>query len=97
MNLTDVEHADLALKLREENLTQTGLFRFFIFGYLKDEPNIRKAVDKYIQEQKLVKPDKLKTHKRSILRGKTIEKNFNLTEEDVEHLYDILEQEMGDI
>lgn len=97
MNLTDVEHADLLLKVREENLTQTGLFRFLIFGYLKDEPNIRKAVDKYIQEQNLIKPDKLKKHKRSVLRGKTLEKTFNLSEEDVEDLYDIIEQEMGNI
>ena len=96
MNLTEQEHADLLLKVREESLSQTALFRFLIFGYLKDEPNIRKAVDKYIEEQRLVKKDKLKTHGRSLLKGKNIEKTFSLSEEDVENLYDIIE-ELGDI
>lgn len=96
MNLTEQEHADLLLKVREESLSQTALFRFLVFSYLKDEPNIRKAVDKYIEEQRLVKRDKLKTHGRSLLKGKNIEKTFALSEEDVEQLYDIIE-ELGDI
>lgn len=96
MNLTDREHADLSLKLREENLQQTLLFRFLVFGYLKEEPNIRKAVDKYLEEQRLVKKEKLATHKRSMLKSKNIEKTFSLTEEDVSQLYDIIE-ELGDI
>jgi hypothetical protein len=96
MNLTEQEHADLLLKVREENLTQTALFRFLVSGYLKDEANIRKAVDKYLEEQRLVKRDKLKTHSRSLLKGKNIEKTFALTQEDVEDLYDIIE-ELGDI
>ena len=96
MNLTDQEHADLLLKVREENLNQTSLFRFLVFGYLNNEPNIRKAVDKYLEEQRLVKKNKLQTHSRSLLKGKNIEQTFSLSQEDVEHLYDIIE-ELGDI
>lgn len=96
MNLTEQEHADLLLKVREENWNQTALFRFLVFGYLKDEPNIRKAIDKHLEEQRLVKKHKLKTHGRSLLKGKNIEKTFALTQEDVDDLYDLIE-EIGDI
>lgn len=92
INLTDQEHADLSLKIREENLTQTGLMHFLLYGYLKDEPNIRKAVDKHIEEQKLIKQNKKAKHSRSVLKGKQIEKTFNLNDDDVDELYDIIEQ-----
>ena len=96
MNLSDQEHADLSLKVREENLNQTALFRFLVFGYLKDEQNIRKAVDKFIEDNNLLKRHRKATHKRSVLRGKKLEKTFNLNNDDVEELYDIIEQ-LGDI
>ena len=96
MNLTDREHADLLLKIRKENLTQTGLMKFLLYGYLKDEPNIRKAVDKFIEEQNLIKKTKKQKHSRSVLKGKEIEKTFNLNDDDVDELYDIIE-EMSDL
>jgi hypothetical protein len=92
LNLTDQEHADLSLKVREESLTQTGLMHFLLYGYLKDEPNIRKAVDKHIEEQKLIKHNRKRKHTRSVLKGKQLEKTFNLNDEDVDELYDIIEQ-----
>ena len=63
MNFSDREHADLLLKIREENLTQTGLMRFLLYSYLTDEPNVRKAVDKHIEEQRLVKRTKKESEK----------------------------------
>jgi len=92
MNLTDREHADLLLKVREENLTQTGLMRFLLYSYLTDEPNVRKAVDKHIEEQRLVKRTKKEKHTRSVLKGKEVEKTFNLNNDDVDELYDLIEE-----
>lgn len=96
MNLTDIEHADLLLKVREEGLNQRLLMRFLLHGYLKDEANIRKAVDKFIEEQRLIKKTRKAKHTRSILKGKEIEKTFNLNDDDVDELYDIIE-EMSDL
>ena len=96
MNFSDREHADLLLKIREENLTQTGLMRFLLHGYLTDEPNIRKAVDKYIEEQRLIKRTKKEKHARSVLKDKELEKTFNLNQDDADELYDIIE-EMSDL
>lgn len=86
---TDHRHAQLLLKLRNDNLNQSDFFRILITGYIEDNESIREYIDKCspLSIKKKQKSQKLRQ------AGATALDDFGLSEKDVDNIFDLIEQE----
>jgi len=94
---SDKRHADLKIRLQYDGLTQSAFFRGMISGYLKQDEDIVNFVNKLKDEnnsQSASKRNRIK--KMSNARQETIDK-FALKGEEIESIFDILEEECPDL
>jgi len=94
---SDKRHADLKIRLHYDGLTQSAFFRGMISGYLKQDEDLMSFMNKLKDEksaQSSVKKNKIK--KMSKARQDTIDK-FALKEDEIESIFDILEEECPDL
>ena len=86
---TDHRHAQLILKLKNDNLSQSDFFRILLTGYINDDEGIREYIEKHGTISKK------RNSKRKQLRdtGKQMPIDLGLSEEDVDDLFDIIARE----
>ena len=94
---TDKRHADLRIRLHYDGFYQGEFFRDIVSGYLSGDKNLIAYVEK-------IKEEKRKYNKGRLLKGKSVrkksrevEKQFALKEEELESIFDIIEQEFPDL
>ena len=90
----DHVHAKLIVKFMEDGIKQASFFKEFVKAYIEDDPNIRKWIDNN---------DTCKVSGRSLAKRKRqqrlLEKQkneFNLDQNVVDEIFDILADELGD-
>mgnify|MGYP001345292202 CR=1 FL=1 len=86
---TDHRHAQLLLKLKNDNLNQSDFFRFLVTGYIEDNENIREYIDKCVP---LSKKKKQKSQKLRQMGINALD-DFGLSEKDVDNIFDLIEKE----
>ena len=94
---TDKRHADLKIRLHYDGLTQSAFFRALVTGYLEQDESIVHFIEKHKEEsstQSKSKRDKIK--KMNKTKQETIDK-FALGEDEIESIFDILEEECPEI
>ena len=91
----DHVHAKLIVKFMQDGIKQSSFFKELVKAYIDDDPNIRSWIDNN---------PKCKISKRSLAKRKREQKlidkqkqEFNLDQEVVDEIFDILAQEFGDI
>ena len=86
---TDHRHAQLVLKLKNDNLNQSDFFRILLTGYINDDERIRE----YVEQHGTI--SKKRNSKRKQLRdaGNQVSIDLGLSEEDVDDLFDIIARE----
>tara|TARA_R110000824_G_scaffold52615_7_gene145829 strand:+ start:989 stop:1318 length:330 start_codon:yes stop_codon:yes gene_type:complete len=89
----DHRHAKLTIKLKQDGITQSYLFRAIITGYLEEDLRIRSFIDEQAPLSKVRKNKATATR----LAGQQIMKDFALNEGDIENIFDILEEEFPDL
>jgi len=96
-NLSEYEYGELVSSLRYENIGHPAkLIRFFIESYLASDPDTRVVVENYKQKNKIPgRAKKTQIIKQEELAKKT-ESLYNLGEEDIDNIYDLLDQTMPD-
>ena len=86
--------ADFILKLHHENIKFRRFFRIIIEGFVTGDERLRSYVD-----EKIIK-HRTKTHTEALIKErdseKKIEEQFGLNPEEIEDIYDILEEELED-
>tara|TARA_R100001440_G_scaffold16054_1_gene27237 strand:- start:189 stop:527 length:339 start_codon:yes stop_codon:yes gene_type:complete len=90
---TDKRHVELKIRLKHDRLTQAEFFRTLITGYLDKDENVLLFLDKYILENGKQRKKSLVTNRELIKDGKDIEKVFALGEDEIENIFDLLEEE----
>ena len=90
---TDKRHAELKIRLKHDRLTQAEFFRTLITGYLDKDENVLLFLDKYILDNGKLRKKSLVTSRELIKDGKDIEKVFALGEDEIENIFDLLEEE----
>mgnify|MGYP006408971623 CR=1 FL=1 len=94
---SDKRHADLKIRLQYDGLTQSAFFRGMISGYLKQDEDIVNFVNKLKDENNSQSASKrTRIKKMSNARQETIDK-FALKGEEIESIFDILEEECPDL
>ena len=83
----------IRIRLIHDSLTFSDFLRIMIDGYLENDVDIMKYLTK---AKKLYKIHSIKKRKESldlIVKGQELEKDFALTEEEINNIYDILEDD----
>jgi hypothetical protein len=94
---TDKRHADLRIRLQYDEMSQNEFFRALITGYIKKDSRITSYIyewrnlNKGYSEAKRVKSEKL------LQNGKELGEKFGLDENEIENIFDILEEHRPDL
>lgn len=88
--------ADLKIKIRNDNLTQTSWFAGVAKLYLENDPDMVKVIYKVKQEAKVMGKKKLNRAKKDIEKGHDIMKELGITNSDKEDIFDMIESEYTD-
>ena len=92
---SDKRYADLKIRLSHDGLSQAKFFRGILSGYLSQDPDILNFIDKLKLGQAKKASDK-KRNKESrelITTGKETVSKLLFDEDDIENIFDILEDE----
>ena len=89
----DHRHAKLLVRLKHDNLKQAEFFRHLITGYLEGDERIQEFIDE--RRQQSIK-HKTKS-KRLRHQGRTLTAQLGFSENDIEDLFDIIEEEHPDL
>ena len=92
---SDKRYADLKIRLSHDGLSQAKFFRGILSGYLSQDPDILNFIDKLKSSQAKKAGDK-KRNKESrelITTGKETVSKLLFDEDDIENIFDILEDE----
>lgn len=90
---TDDRHARFLVRLRHDGLNQSKFFRMMITGYLKQDDRITDYIDTCKDEAQIHSKAKRRKSKKLADTGKQITKDFALSEDEVDNIFDLLEQE----
>ena len=90
---TDKRHANLKLRLHYDGLTQADFFRSLITGYLEKDENIMNFITG-VQEGKNIHSKQKRAKSRKLEEeGENLMKKLGLEEEEIENIFDLLEEE----
>ena len=85
-------HAELKIRLLYDEISITKFIRKFIEGYIKNDEDILNFVEKYKQEYKIQNKIKRAKNIKLIKKGEELSRQFNLEKEEIEDIYDVLEE-----
>ncbi len=94
---TDLEYGQMLATFQSENIKlPSKVIKFFIDSYMEMDKDARAVVENYKQKNKIVgrikKPYILKQEKLAI-KSETL---YNLNDDDIEDIYDVLDQTLED-
>ena len=88
--------ADLKLRLRYDNLSQTRFFAGIVKLYLENDPDMVKVMFKVKQNAKSMGKQKLRRTVKDIEKGQNIMEQLGITESDKQEIFDLIETELDD-
>ena len=94
---TNKRQADLRIRLKYDGMNQSQFFRAMITGYLEKDESILNYLDKYKEKYQVQGQKKRDGAKLMMKKGRVVEKEFGLNEDEIENIFDILEKEHPEI
>lgn len=91
------QHADLCIKLKEDNLTQRHFFRTIVVGYLENDPLIIEFIERAKAKENLQSEEERKKLKRERKKVRQKEEDFLLDDNDIQNIFDVIERENSDL
>ena len=93
---TDADkHLNFLSKLQVDGLTQSQFHRAMVEGYLSDDSDLLAYLDGYKEEHTVQGQRKRGIVTAMKKRAAEIKKRFNLDEEEIESIFDLIEEETG--
>ena len=89
----DKNHADLKIRLHYDGLRQNEFFRLMMRKYINKDDNMMKIVESYKEEKGNQSKVNRKKTKQLIEKGKDQGKQFALNLDEVESIFNLLEEE----
>ena len=90
---TQKRQADLRIRLNYDGMSQSQFFRAMITGYLEKDNNILLYLEKHKSENQIQGINKRNATAKLIRDGETTKRQFNLNEEDIEDIFDMIAEE----
>lgn len=88
--------ADLKLRLRNDNLTQTSFFAGIVKLYLENDPDMMRVIYKTKQNAKVMGKRKLNRADKEIQDGYSILEQLGITDSDKQDIFDMIEMDLGE-
>ena len=89
----DHRHAQLLLKLKYDGIKQADFFRHIVSGYIDDDSRITEYIEEF-KTQSLKHKEKSKRLRKA---GKKQLNNLNLGSDEIENIFDIIEEGHPDL
>ena len=93
----DKKHADLKIRLHYDGLRQNEFFRLVMRKYIDKDKNMMKIIDEYKEQKGNQSVLNRKKSKQLIEGGREQEKKFVLNANEVEDIFDLLEEEHSEL
>jgi len=94
---TEKRQVDLRIRLKYDGMNQSDFFRAMITGYLEKDIELMTYLDRYKEKYKFQGIHKRNSNKRLLKKGKEIERQFVLDDNEIENIFDLLEEENPDL
>ena len=90
-------HADFQIRLDYEGMNQSRFLRWVIYNFIRQTDLVEDLVEEYKNQH--LKKTKVSERNREEIKKKTqrVKKDFNLSQEEVESLFDIIEMDSPDL
>jgi hypothetical protein len=94
---SEKNHAELKIRLHYDGLTQSAFFREVVAGYVSQDENIVKFIQEVKERSDTQSKKKMKKiSKMNKAKKQTVQK-FALDENEIENIFDILEEECPEL
>jgi hypothetical protein len=91
-------HEDLRIRIHYDGFkTQSEFFRACVISYLEKNQEFTTFVDYYKQSEKLQSKANIKKSIKLRMRGEDLMKKLRITEEEVENIFDLIEEEIPEL
>ena len=87
-------HVDFKARLQYDGIPVTHFMRYMIECYINKNDDLLKVIDKYKEEKKILNKRRRQNVLKRIAKGKKVVESFNLSNDEVKDVYDILEQKI---
>ena len=87
------EHVRLKIRLQQDNLTQSDFFRCMLQNYIDKDESILDLVNNYKEKNKRQNAERRKNAQKSLEKGRDVKTKFALGDDEIENIFDLLEQE----
>jgi hypothetical protein len=94
---TGKRQTDLRIRLRYDGMNQSHFFRAMISGYLEKDELLLGYLDSYKKQHQLQSIPKRRKSMKLAEEGKKSEKEFGLSDIDVDNIFDIIAEEHPDL
>jgi len=94
---SDKRHADLKIRLQYDGLKQNEFFRAVMTAYLDKDNDFMKFIDRYREDNEVMDKTKLRKQNKTKKQEKEIKSKFALKEDEIESIFDLLEEEHPDL
>jgi hypothetical protein len=91
----DTTYAKLLIKLKHEGITKRQFFRGVVASFIDDDPTFVDYIVEFKKRKNLYVKSKQKILDKERSVSDSLDRKFGLSEEDVEDIFDMLEEEMG--
>mgnify|MGYP003118969936 FL=1 len=94
---TGKRHADLKVRLQYDDLSQTDFFRAMLTGYIEKDERVISYVYEWREQNKKYSKRKRAKSERLLGKGEEIKNKFGLNQNEIEDIFDLLEEEHPDL
>ena len=93
----DRRYAELKIRLHYDGLRQGEFFRGFVIGYLQQDPDVMRFVEKMKETIQRYSKSKRQKIKKENEKQREVIKKFSLNKGDVEDIFDLIEKEYTEL
>ena len=91
-------HEELKIRMHYDGFkTQSEFFRACVVSYLEQNTHFMEFLDFYKQDEKIQSKASIRKSRRMRHQGKDLLKNLGITDEDVENIFDLIEEEIPEL
>ena len=94
---TDKRHADLKIRLQNDDISQNDFFRSLVTGYMMGDERVVEYLNEWRLENKKQSKAKVGISQKTREKGKETKRKFALDDDTVENIFDILEKHRPDL
>jgi hypothetical protein len=91
VEIDDHIHSEWMMKLYDDELTQTRLFRAIMEAYITDDPLFRAFLEAYKEKAKISNRARRYRVSKNVENSKKLREKLTITEDELDNIFDLIE------